>query len=137
MDTKDTPKNIVQNLSLHKYFIHADKMKILFEQELRNIGSNEITFEGSLTNHYLYLDLWYGMLYVVIEGWIDLKLENFRINKQLEDPILNELKRFRNGIFHFQNNYFDKRFIDFISNKNSVKWIRETHDEFSKWFLQK
>jgi len=127
----------VQNLSLHKYFIHADKMKILFEQELRNIGSNEITFEGSLTNHYLYLDLWYGMLYVVIEGWIDLKLENFKINKQLEDPILNELKRFRNGIFHFQNNYFDKRFIDFISNKNSVKWIRETHDEFSKWFLQK
>ncbi len=127
----------MQNLSLHKYFIHADKMKILFEQELRNIGSNEITFEGSLTNHYLYLDLWYGMLYVVIEGWIDLKLENFKINKQLEDPILNELKRFRNGIFHFQNNYFDKRFIDFISNKNSVKWIRETHDEFSKWFLQK
>lgn len=127
----------MRNLSLHKYFIHADKMKILFEQELRNIGSNEITFEGSLTNQYLYLDLWYGMLYVVIEGWIDLKLENFRINKQLEDPILNELKRFRNGIFHFQNNYFDKRFIDFISNKNSVKWIRETHDEFSKWFLLK
>jgi hypothetical protein len=86
---------------------------------------------------FLYMSYWYGGLYVVIEGWQELKLSDTVINGLLQSSNVDLLKRYRNGVFHFQKQYYDNRFIEFMSEgKDSVKWVRNLTQEFGRWFLE-
>lgn len=122
--------------SLHRYFLWADRMRVHCDQVLKNL-TGEIQF-GS-TEHIdfsLYMSFWYGELFVVIEGWKELKLEDSKIDQLLQDENhVNNLRRYRNGAFHFQKTYFDDRFMELVSEKDSVKWIRNLNQEFSRYFL--
>lgn len=53
---------------LHKYFIYEETMRLNFEKYLIDID-NLNSFEKENRKSYLniYLDLWYGTLYVLIE----------------------------------------------------------------------
>ena len=85
----------------------------------------------------LYMSYWYGGLYVVIEGWQALKLSDPVIDPLLQSPNVDLLRRYRNGVFHFQKKYYDNRFIDFITDgKNTVEWFRSLNREFGRWFLE-
>ncbi|MEI1280624.1 hypothetical protein V6Z05_19995 [Leptospira venezuelensis] len=126
--------------SLHKYFIHSDRMRILFENILKDrIKSGETPSFGELMiTDFIYLNFWYSSLYVIVEGWMEHKLEDKTINDLLKSPNLEKLRRFRNGVFHYQKDYFDSRFMDFIrSDENPVDWVRRLHKAFSDWFLLK
>jgi hypothetical protein len=79
-------------LTLHRYFIAANKMRILFD---RTLGNPEFwkKYEGSDPMRFVYLMhtddygifmfYWYGGLYVVIEGYRKLGLNNHRIDALL------------------------------------------------------
>ena len=81
------------------------------------------------------MSLWYGLLYVVIEGWRELKLEDQEIGKLLRSNNTDLLKRYRNGVFHFQVDYNDKRFEKFFEEITTVAWVRKLNEEFSRFFL--
>lgn len=122
--------------SLHRYFLWTDRMRVHCEQVLRNKTANIEFGSQEHLEFNLYSSFWYGELYVVIEGWRELKLSDPAIDSLLNQKIhVGHLKRYRNGTFHFQKNYFDKRFIDLISEKDSAKWIRSLNQEFSRYFL--
>lgn len=88
-------------------------------------------------NFNLYMSFWYGELYVVIEGWRVLKLSDPQIDSLLaNETMVAYLKRYRNGAFHFQKDYFDDRFVDLFSQKDSAVWIRSLTQEFSRYFLE-
>jgi hypothetical protein len=82
----------------------------------------------------LFLSYWYGALYVVVEGWEELKLSDQDVDKLLRSPNVKLLKRFRNGVFHFQKRYFDGRFTDFISAKDTVEWVHNLTDAIGAYF---
>ena len=85
---------------------------------------------------FLYMSLWYGMLYVLIEGWMELGLTDVKIDKLLKSKNVYLLKRYRNGVFHFQKKYYDNRFTKLMSDgQNIANWTRELRDEYSRWFL--
>ena len=105
---------------------------ILFSHSLKNIKLNKYRN----TNSNLYLSLWYGILYVVVEGWEALKIRDDTIDKLLKNPNKKLLKDFRNGVFHFQKNYNDKRFQKFYKSKDSAQWVLQLHTNFSEWFLK-
>ena len=51
--------------------------------------------------------------------------------------IVELLKRYRNGVFHFQRNYNDKRFLEFMTQGNdAVTWVRRLNEQFGRFFLQ-
>jgi hypothetical protein len=85
----------------------------------------------------IFMSYWYGSLYVVIEGWRQLRLTDPKIDPLLLSPNVRFLKKYRDGVFHFQRNYFDDRFAGFIASKDSVAWVREIHSEFGRYFLEK
>jgi hypothetical protein len=127
----DKDKNI---FSLHRYFIWADRMRVHFDYILMKKLKSPKSKSDIETN--LYMSYWYAGMYVVIEGWKELKLSDFKIEQLLDSPNVDLLKRYRNGVFHFQKEYFDERFLGFIRDgKNAVKWIRELREEFSRFFL--
>ena len=54
---------------------------------------------------------WYATLYVVIEGYQELKMADSVIDLLLQSPNVKSLRRFRNGICHYQKEYFDELFM--------------------------
>lgn len=124
--------------TLHRYFIWADRMRVHFDYILKN---SKDSFSESLKKKeeidtFLYMSLWYGMFYVLIEGWLQLGFKDEKIDELLKSKNVKLLKRYRNGVFHFQKEYYDKRFTKLMTEGEDIAvWIRDLRDEFSRWFL--
>ena len=119
---------------LHKYFIWADRMRVHFDQVLRRVGPT--AGKGPAVEPDMYMSLWYACTYVVIEGWRELRLSDPAVDRLLASPNVELLKRYRNGVFHFQANYFDDRFVALIRDgEDVVAWIRQLREELSRFFL--
>jgi hypothetical protein len=72
----------------------------------------------------------------VIEGWGDLDLHDDEIDGLLESPNVDLLRRYRNGVFHFQREYYDERFVGLIRDgEDVVTWVRDLNSAFGRYFL--
>ncbi|WP_336633647.1 MULTISPECIES: hypothetical protein [unclassified Microbacterium] len=118
-----------QVLSLHKYFLNASQMKRHYEDRGRAHGLASSPADDDWTFQWIYLSLWYASLFVVAEGWQEARMRNERVSELLADSEkLGALRRFRNGIFHFQADYFDARIVDFLAlGAESALWAHELH----------
>ena len=129
--------------SLHRYYCWTTLLKRDFESALAKgdwLPSKEespvlFPWKYMASDVGMYMSYWYGALYVVCEGWIDLKLSDPRVDALLASPNLDLLKRYRNGAFHFQRKYFDPRFLDFQASQDSVAWVRDLSLALGAWFL--
>lgn len=123
-------------ITLHKYFIWCDRMRVHF-YSIRNqsIDGKVVDEKIHRIDSVLYMSLWYGLLYVIVEGWKELKLNDQEIDKLLQSPNTDLLKRYRNGVFHFQTDYNDERFENFFKETTTVVWVRKLNEEFSRFFL--
>ncbi len=101
-------------IPLHRYFIAAIRMRRHFNDCVLASPSASQEYGEALVESLLYMGFWYAGLYVVIEGWHELGLSDPAINALLESPNIDLLKRYRHGVCHFQREYFDKRFTDFV-----------------------
>ena len=133
-----------QIMALHRYYIWTTLMKRDFESALLKgdwmTSSNESVLlfpikyiSGEVGT---YMSYWYGGLYVVAEGWIEIGLSDYRVDPLIEHQNISLLKRYRNGAFHFQKDYFDARFLDFETEKSSVEWVRSLSLALGTWFLE-
>lgn len=130
--TVKTSCSIPPVVALHKYFIRANKMRTDFDELLKVNGpAKQLDLD-------ICMSYWYAGLYVVIEGWNELKLNDAKIDTLLKmAEFVGLLRRYRNGVFHFQADYFDKRFVDVLSQeKDYVKWIRKLNSELGRFFLE-
>ena len=110
-------------------------MRVDFYGFLKNKDKiSKINFE---IESVMYMSLWYGLLYVVIEGWQSLKLKDQIIDDSLKSKYTRLLKRYRNGVFHFQKKYNDERFEELCREKEAVEWITKLNKEFGRFFLEK
>jgi len=85
---------------------------------------------------HIYMSYWYGALYVLVEGWRQLQLTDPIIDQLLASPNVDLLRRYRNGVFHFQKKFYDERFWDLmLAGRKSVQWVSQLHLEFGRYFL--
>jgi hypothetical protein len=76
-----------------------------------------------------------GGLYVVVEGWREQEFTDPRIEELLTDELrVDLLKRYRNGAFHYQASYFDRRFVAWWADYEALTWARRLHSAFREWF---
>jgi hypothetical protein len=107
-------------------------MRTHFDQVAPTVPSPKGNIEA-----FLYMSYWYAGLHVVIEGWRELKLSDPIIDGLLQSPNVDLLRRYRNGAFHFQKDYIDKRFMELIEDGvNPVRWVRELNEQFGRFFLE-
>ena len=120
-------------ITLHRYYIWADRMRTHFD-DLISKGE----FDGAAQiEGFLYMSYWYGGLYVVIEGWRKLRLSDAVIDAMLQSTNVELLRRYRNGVFHFQKDYNDERFFAFMKEgTDSVAWVRSLNLQFGRYFLE-
>ena len=137
MDAQELKRAV---LTLHKYFLWANLMHTHFYELVPKIAALETPnrFSTEVLEADVYMSLWYGQLYVLIEGWRELGLSDPTIDTLLRSPNVELLKRFRNGALHFQKEYFDERFLGFMRDgQNSAQWANELHQAFSAFFLDR
>ena len=133
--------------SLHRYWIYSNRMREYFEaalmasqQDFSSLAKETDLAKATLSTVTfaigpgIFMSYWYGSLYVVIEGWRQLRLTDPKIDPLLLSPNVRLLKKYRDGVFHFQKNYFDDRFLGFIKAKDSVEWVRTIHSELGEYF---
>lgn len=131
-DIANNPVNI-----LHRYFIWANRMRIYFDEVLKKHTEGKIGEHRFGIESMMYMSLWYGLLYVVVEGWGLLKLSDTVIDELLKSSNTDLLKRYRNATFHYpkKRQYHDDRFENFFKEQTTVEWVRKLNSEFSRYFL--
>ena len=132
-----------QIMALHRYYIWTTLMKKDFEGAL--LKGDHLPADGEspyiwpmkymATAVGTYMSYWYGGLFVVCEGWQELGLTDPTVDALLAHSNLGLLKRYRNGAFHFQKDYFDARFEDFKAEQGTVEWVRNLSSALGTWFL--
>jgi hypothetical protein len=100
-------------ITLHRYFIWADRMRVHFDEVLKKMSSgsvpDDLLKKEKGIETFLYMSLWYVTFYVLIEGWQELGLSDPKIDVLLKSKNVDLLRRCRNGVFHFQKEYVDDR----------------------------
>lgn len=136
MDTKELNRAVH---TLHRYYIWANRMKQHFYELVPKVANDPVQdrFTNDAIEADLYMSFWYGELYVVIEGWKEIGLSDPVVDSLLTSPNVELLKRYRNGVFHFQKQYFDERFLGFMRSKDSVTWVADLNQAFGAYFLNR
>jgi hypothetical protein len=130
-------------VSLYRHVFWADALRKQFEIVLardrseleRRLQTKQITFEPRLLESEMYLCLWLGCLYSVIEGWSNLDIDEPRLKRLLDKGYKKKLYGFRNATFH-PTDYDDSRMHALAAEgQKSIDWAREITYEF-KSFLE-
>jgi hypothetical protein len=122
--------------SLHRYFVWCAEMREHYQQVGMQVSPTPSFFENENAGRaFMYLSYWYAGLYVVCEGWQELKLSGPEIDALLQSPYVEILKRFRNGVYHFQADYFDKRFMTALAlGKDFDEWVESLAYALARYF---
>ncbi|OGK13478.1 hypothetical protein A3A93_01465 [Candidatus Roizmanbacteria bacterium RIFCSPLOWO2_01_FULL_38_12] len=125
-------------LTLHRYFIWALYQHNTFKTVIRVVNTEKTRESARFTRPFGYGSYWYASMYVVIEGWLELKLHDKKIDVFLKNAkYIQLLRRYRNGVFHFQKDYEDNRFEIFFKRGSDFNiWVDEIYHEFDRFFLE-
>jgi len=116
-------------ITLHRYFLNTSRNKSLFEAQLS-------TERLDHPHTFIHLFLWYGCLFVVVEGYVAEGLADLRVDAALADEAkVALLRRCRNATFHYSEAYIDPRVEAVLAEAGFVAWVRELHDALSAFFL--
>lgn len=118
---------ILKVASWGKYIYRSEVERLNFGQCIQN--------DQSGVRYFIYSSQWLASLYVVIEGWNNLKLSDNRIDKILslyEDYVLT-LKRCRNAVYHYQDDIVDKRVDKAVRNQEILIWAEALLNEFIRF----
>lgn len=123
--------------SLHKHWITADAVKARMSLETKAPEGmpNELVAAAQKWSQVQTMAVFYGLFYVVIEGYRELGLKDETIDALLgANDYESRLRRFRNAVFHYQADPFDKRLIEFLDAKDSERWGKALYEAFEKFF---
>lgn len=86
------------------------------------VGSNQPLSQST----FMRTSVWLGLLYVVVEGYRELRLQDHRVDYFLSfSDRVEELRRFRNCIFHYQSDPDDARLGAFLNREACLGWAHE------------
>jgi hypothetical protein len=84
----------------------------------------------------MYMCLWYGVLFVVSEGFNELCLEDSKLVALLAQPQLQLLRRFRHTVFH-PSSYKDPRRQEMMAaGRKGWAWADSLTDAFAAYFSE-
>ena len=127
-------------MRLYPYVFWADLLRTQFETAFTHdrqtvlLETQENIFEARLLESEMYICLWFGILYTVIEGWPMLKLNEPQIEGLLGSPFKNLLRNFRNTAF--DSDEFDNNRIQALvfRGQEPIDWARKVTLELKSFF---
>lgn len=127
-------------IALHKHWVAADSIQQFMLKEIPisdPVARLPAEFQQAAQAHSKILRLYtfYALLYVVVEGYQNLSLRDDALDRLLKKTHhVEALRRFRNAIFHYQEDPRHPNLTKFMIAKDSDKWIRAVYDAFQEFF---
>lgn len=139
-------ENIVKLAALHRHWIVADAVRVVLEQktlspaqevdQIKKFGLEYVAF-GEHASMVCRMQVWYSLLYVVIEGYRELGVNYKPLDEVLaKAEYVDLLRRFRNATFHYQADPLTDKLIDFLDKKDSEGWIKDLNKTLIAFFMQ-
>lgn len=128
-------------VALYNHWCHADSIRVFVHQPVpdaeRDPGmSHDLMELAELSSSMSRLVVWYSLLYVVIEGYIEIGVRDEQVDSLLlNEEMVSHLRRFRNSVFHFQPELLSKKHLDFLAADGSEIWIRSFNRAIERFFL--
>ena len=121
--------------ALNRYFLWFDIMHKTCKKTAPEAVRAVHFLDPSFMLTFLYLLQAYASLYVVVEGWQIIGLTDPAIDQLLSSPMVGFLRRIRNGAYHFQPMYFDRRVVEFFDcGVAASDWVDAVHSAFTAFF---
>ena len=128
-------------IALHKHWCTADAVKQFVSARLPvepTTLNKPLEDCGQQQSMFFRLSVWYSLIYVVVEGYRDLGLKDEKIEALLSDSVkVESLRRFRNAVFHFQEDPIGPKLMEFLETEESETWVRELNVAFKAFFERK
>ena len=106
----------------HLMHEHVHHLRDTFDHDL-----NEIVQAGLWHEFETYLSFWLSSLFVVAEGYLELKLNDPKLDRLLKKHF-ESLKLHRNGTYHFQRDA--RKQVEMVGKLN---WAEKLHVEFRRY----
>ncbi|NOX83051.1 MAG: hypothetical protein GXP06_08715 [Alphaproteobacteria bacterium] len=134
----------VKLFKLHGYWLTADAV----EEAMRAYLNTETPHEpdmpdelnqfGKIHSVFSVQKVLYALIYVVIEEYKASDFEDEKLDELLADEVkVQMLRRFRNAIFHVQNEVLSQKELDFLDADYDGSWIKAVHKAFDKYFTER
>jgi len=95
------------------------------------VADDQLGMEFLFSKAGIMMSYWYGMLYVVIDGWKQTGLVDAGIDEMIKSPgKRKELLDFRNGLFHFQKDLLPAKQQSLFADRTFVQWVIALSDAF-------
>ena len=143
---KMSKENMAKLAALHRHWIVADAVRVVLQQKtitpereelaIKRFGVEFVTF-GQHASMVFRMQVWYSLLYVVVEGYRDLG-EHYEPLEEVLAKVeyVDLLRRFRNATFHFQADPLNDKLINFLDKKDSEIWIRNLNKQLEAFLTQ-
>ncbi len=121
-------------ITFARYLSWADLVRTAHEMEFRKRIKSGAA-EPMWGPEFAWMSYWYSSLYVVIEAYDIIGLTDPVIDALLAHPAgyKDLLRRYRNGIFHYQVDLIDSRLLDLLNaGEEHVIWVYALHYEFNR-----
>jgi hypothetical protein len=128
-------------MSLFRYYMSMSLARQEFYKYLPSVKDNpddpaQAGMEFLITKAGLMMQIWYGLLYVVVEGWKELGLVDSEIDNLLRQPdYVAKLRNFRNAVFHYQRQFLPVKQEGLFADRAMVEWITRLSDAFKRRLL--
>jgi hypothetical protein len=120
-------------------------VRYLYWSELNRLRLDQYTEESNISvlpeswKWWAFMSQWYASLWVVVEGWKTLKIEDREI-----DYLISEhpqycllLKKFRHSVYHCSPTLLDERSLEFVrQGQVAVYWAAALHEEFKRYYWE-
>lgn len=124
-------------ISLHKHWLNADALEHVIAIKMGGTSDlpNNLLNLAEIHSSFARLSVLYGLIYVVIEGYEELKCQDLEVDTLLaRKDFVDALRLFRNATFHYQKHAISEKALQFLELKESEIWIRKLHLAFKKYF---
>ncbi|MBN1942901.1 MAG: hypothetical protein JW849_06360 [Phycisphaerae bacterium] len=137
-------KQVIRIITLYKYFAYASHMRKLFREAMTDDWMKVYTpdMQGAV-NFFLsppgiYFMYSYSGIFLVIQGWESLELHDPKIDKLLESPFVDRLRKFRNATFHYQKDMLSPKHLQFFGTQEekTEEWLNSLYAEFERFFIE-
>lgn len=138
--------DMIKLVALHRHWCIADAVRVVAaspvvtpdeEAEAIKKFGPEFAMLGQHASLMARISVWYSLLYVVIEGYRDLK-QNFQPLDDVlaKEDYVNLLRLFRNATFHYQEDPLSEKLLGFLAKPDSESWIRSLDQQLQAFFMQ-
>jgi hypothetical protein len=128
-------------IALHRHWVTAGSIdhhlrRSLSRKESFPSGVPKPVAEGAIaTSGFAALSVWYSLLYVVIEGYLEIGYHDAEVDALLSnEDYVSLLRRFRNATFHYQEDPLSPKLLEFLEAENSSEWIHNLNRGLGKFF---